>query len=309
MTGNAVNNCRVFDKTFFGMVLTKYIRVGYGLELNVVLSSDEFVAPRAHRVIVQPTLWIPKVIATLMKDIATQDFAFTFGLNGSARNIGLWAHQSVLTHQPVLAALIRKLKVVEGSCSDSEDAAGIKSHHITDYSLESYCCLIRFLYCDVIELKVDLDDFAIGCPPNRPFSLPCKKRPDVEGLFTLESSSSSSTNPNLEEQAEPQRVATWDELFQVADCYQVTKLRQSCLDKIKEALDIATALDVLYGFAYRYPDLKSFVLEFVAKSMDDLYASSSDPFAPYASHPQRHELLSEALSLMFKAKAQTRDRE
>ncbi|KAF9370830.1 hypothetical protein CPB97_002421 [Podila verticillata] len=298
VAGTAVNNHPVNERTYTVLVETESIQVEDHLELDAVLSNDELVNPLPQRVIGTSTAEILKVLASLMKDIATQDFAFTFGLNGSARNIGLWAHQSVLAHQPVLAALIRKLKAVEGSSSDSDLAAGIKSHHITDYSLESYCCLIRFLYCGVIELNVDLGDFAIGSPPNKPFSPSCGNRPKVDRNFASGSSFSSSTDPN--------RVATYSEVFQVADCYQVTKLRQFCMDKIKETLSVSTALDVLYGFAYRYPDLKSFVLEFVAKRMNDLYASNPDPFASYASHPKWQDLQSEALRLTFKAKAQAR---
>ncbi|KAF9378731.1 hypothetical protein CPC16_011154 [Podila verticillata] len=298
VAGTAVNNHPVNDRTYTVLIETESIQVENHLELDAVLSNDELIKPLPQRIIGTSTAEILKVLASLMKDIATQDFAFTFGLNGSARNIGLWAHQSVLAHQPVLAALIRKLKVVEGSCSDSDVAAGIKSHHITDYSLESYCCLIRFLYCGVVELNVDLGDFAIGSPPNKPFSPSSRNRSEVDQKFTSGSSLSSSTDPK--------RIATYSEVFQVADCYQVTKLRQFCMDKIKEALGVSTALDVLYGFAYRYPDLKSFVLEFVAKRMNDLYASNPDPFASYASHPNWHDLRSEVLCLTFKAKAQAR---
>lgn len=124
----------------------------------------------------------------MMKSISTMDMAFTFGVQDGVRNVGLWAQQDVFAQQPVLAALIRKLKAVEGSSSDSELVAGIKSHHVTEYSLESYCVLIRFMYCGVIDLNVDLIDFAIGFPPNKPFSLSCKNRPDIE-LFTCSTSS------------------------------------------------------------------------------------------------------------------------
>lgn len=99
-------------------------------------------------------------------------------------------------------------------------------------------------------------------------------------------------------------VATWKELFQLADCYQVTELRQYCQNKIVKDLGEATSLDVLFGFAYRYSDLKAIVLQNVADNMSSLYAVSQDPLIAYADHPEKFTLLSEALHLMFKAKTQ-----
>ena len=69
-------------------------------------------------------------------------------------------------------------------------------------------------------------------------------------------------------------------------------------------LDISNALDVLFRYAYRYPDLKETALKHVADNLTEMYSKSKDPFSAYAEHPQRHELMSEALHLMFKAKAQ-----
>jgi len=252
----------------------------------------------------------------LMKDLATQDFAFTFGLNGSARNVGLWAHQSILAQKPALARVIEKLKVIEGdTTTDPGSARSVKSTHVTEYTLASYCSLVRYLYTGDIALEIDLSDFAIGYPPNKPFSPSCKNRIDIDILLPLKSSlstdlssgasSSESTAPKLNEPpVESRMVATWNELFKVADCYQVTELRQYCQNKIVKDLGEATSLDVLFGFAYRYSDLKAIVIQNVADNMSSLYAVSQDPLIAYADHPEKFTLLSEALHLMFKAKTQ-----
>ncbi|KAG0098852.1 hypothetical protein BGZ93_010107 [Podila epicladia] len=58
--------------------------------------------------------------------------------------------------------------------AESSVIAGVQSYHVIEFSLESYCRLIRCLYTGTIELKVDLNEFAIGSPPNKPFILPCK---------------------------------------------------------------------------------------------------------------------------------------
>lgn len=242
------------------------------------------------------------ILATMMKNIGTMDMAITFGINGGTRNIGLWTHQQILAQQPSLATLIDKLKVVEGSSSDSEVVAGVKSHHVTDYSLETYCCLVRFLYTGEIKLEVHLEDFAIGCPPNKPFSVSCKERPAVEGLFCI----SEPSTPDVQSETKVAksrsmaRTSSYSELFQLADCFAIKKLRDYCRDRIVVSLEPANALEVLFDYAYRYSDLKASALSVVAKNMDTMYSGDKDPFEPYADHPQCHALLTEALRLKLK---------
>ncbi|KAG0035413.1 hypothetical protein BGZ82_005281 [Podila clonocystis] len=245
---------------------------------------------------------LKEVMSPLLKDISTMNMAFTFGLNGGARNVALWVHQSVLSRQPSIAALIDKLRDVETDPSSPEALSGVKSIHVTEYSLEAYCALVRYLYMNEIQLEVDLDAFAIGCPPNKPLSVSCKSRPAIDGLFA--SQNSSSMNAESDEAAKPRLVTSWSDLFQIADCYQVAKLREYCLDKIVAAMDTSTALDTLYGFAHRYPDLKGVTIQYVADNMSSLYAVSQDPFAAYEGHPERYTLLAEVLHIVFKAKAQ-----
>lgn len=196
--------------------------------------------------------------------------------------------------------MIEKLKVVEGSPSDSAVVAGIKSHHVTDYSLESYCCLVRFLYTGEIDLNMEFDDFAIVSPPNKPFSLSCKERPIFDGLVFTTEPTTSDPNPKVVKEPALARSSSYSELFQLADCYAITKLRQFCRDKVIASLGVSNALDVLFSYAYRYNDLKVEVLSVVAKNMDKLYSSDQDPFEPYAHHPQRHAVLTEALRLKLK---------
>ena len=245
---------------------------------------------------------LKEVMSPLMKDIATMNMAFTFGLHGSARNVALWVHQTVLSRQPRIAALISKLKEVESDPSSPEALYGVKTTHVTEHSLESYCAAIRYIYTSEVKLEVDLEDFAIGSPPNKPLTVSCKNRPLIEGLFSP--NPSSSTSAASDEPVGLRSATTWSELFQIANCYEVTELREYCLDRIVETLDTSTALNVLFGFAYRYPDLKEIVLKYVANNMSSLYTENQDPFAAFDSHPERHSLLAEVLQLVFKAKAQ-----
>ncbi|KAG0076737.1 hypothetical protein BGZ93_000571 [Podila epicladia] len=238
------------------------------------------------------------ILSSLMRDLATTNMAFTFGFNGSARNVALWVHQSVLLHQPYMASLIDKLRNVESS--DDSSISGVKSIHVTEYSLESYCSLIRFLYTGTIDLDVDLEDFAIGCPPNRPYSpIICKKRPPVEGLFAPAAGTGSTKN--LDENEIKRRTA-WPELFQVADCYQIKGLREHCKGKIVASISEENVLEMLFKFGYKYKDLKDVLLQFVADHMDKLFvqAKGDDPFDVFKDHPERYSLLIQALQLKFK---------
>ncbi|KAG0337771.1 hypothetical protein BG000_004998 [Podila horticola] len=205
--------------------------------------------------------------------------ALTFGICGGARNIALWAHRAALDRQPGLAKLISKLRDVEGSSMDSATVCGVQSHHVTEYSLEAYCCLVRFLYTTKIELQVNLDDFAIGYPPTRPFSTACKERPTVDGLFPL----APSVDTEVVSEAETPSILS-------SQHYQ--------------SMNVSNVLDIIFGFAYRFEDLKDLALRYVAENMDKIFAGDDeDPFEQYKNHPEWHTLLAKALKLKFKASA------
>lgn len=295
------NKCPPLVKVDMTAVQVKE-RLEFDILLSTCISTVQILRPKST------VTRLKYVMVSLMDDIATTNMAFTFGYNGSARNIALWAHQSILKQIPTFHSLISKLKDLEGDSSSSGALSSVKTAHVTEYSLEAYCALIRYIYCDTIDLHVNLDHFPIGRAPTKPFSPSCKERLVIDGPFwptvplskRPPSTKPSSDNVNLHHHLD----ATWEELFQLADCYQVEVLRAYCQEQIVEGLDSSTVLDVLFRYAYRYPDLKESVLEFVAGSMTELYAKSKDPFAAYAEHPQRHELMSEALRLVFMAKAQ-----
>ncbi|KAF9210271.1 hypothetical protein BGZ59_009666 [Podila verticillata] len=222
------------------------------------------------------------VLAVLMKDIGTMDVALTFGIKNHHSNIALWVHRSIIAQQPGLSKLIVKLKEVERSSTDSAAIVGVQSYHVTDFSLAAYCRLIRFLYTTEIALEVDLKDFAIGYPPSKPLSLACKRRPDTDRLVPVLG-----------------RGAILRELFQLADCYQVQRLREFCRIQILDLMDEGNALDILFGYAYRYQDLKKEVLKYVASQLDRMFSGAEDPFEVFHSHPERHTLLAEALRIRF----------
>ncbi|KAF9329651.1 hypothetical protein BG006_007295 [Podila minutissima] len=276
------------------------VSIGKNVVFDVILSSNvnSRLNPRNTK---HYSRYGDSAIATLMKDIGTMDMALTFGINGGARNISLWAHRSVLEQQPGLAKLINKLKSVEGSLTDSSMAPGVQSHHVHEYSLEGYCSLIRFLYMGSIQLLVDLDDFAIGCPPTKPLSPSCKQRPAIYDLFspTTLTASSSALDTKTHVTRPLLRTTTFGELFQLADCYEVHDLRAYCRTQILESLTPLNSLEILFGFAYRFDDLKDEVLQYVSHNLAKMYNDGEDPFDKYKDHPERHSFLAEALKLKF----------
>lgn len=272
------------------------VQVKKQLDFDIVLSTAASVnLPSKPNV---EALQSKSITSSLLKDIDTMNMAFTFGYNGHTRNVALWAHQSVLSQQSSLSSLMSKLKDVEGDPSAPEAVSGVKTTHVTEYSLEAYCALVRYLYTTEIKLEINLDDFSIGCPPNKPLSPVCKKRPVVDGLFAPAALPSSTNAPIMD----MKRTTTWQELFSVADCYDVKKLRKYCRGKIVESIDQQNALEVLFQFAYKYEDMRETLLAYVAENMEKLFAGG-DPFEAYKDHPERYALLIQALQIKFGALA------
>lgn len=187
--------------------------------------------------------------------------------------------------------MIDKLKVIEDSSAQSVITAGAMSYHVTEYSLESYCSLIRFLYTGIIDLQVDLNDFAIGALPTKPYSLASKERPAVEGLFTSTPSpgSDAGTDVNATKAWPLVRATTPSEPFRLSDCYQLQDLRAHCRTQILGDMNVSNALDVLFGFANCSEDSKNVVLNFVAENLDKIFGEDDDedPFEKYKDHPPR----------------------
>ncbi|KAG0076736.1 hypothetical protein BGZ93_000570 [Podila epicladia] len=281
----------VFSTPLTASVSMASVQVKQRLDFHIVFSTCPSVAGP----------WKPRDVVktftpSLLKDIATMNMAFTFGFSGAACNVALWAHQSILSQQPSLAALMSKLPDVERGPSSPECVSGVKTTHVTEYSFEAYCALVRYLYTSEISIEIDLNDFAIGCPPVKPLSASCKKLPSVDGLFAPAALPSSSKVPVWD----LKRKTTWHELFAVANCYDVKDLRKYCRDSIVNSITDENVLQILFDFAYKYDDLKETLLDFVAKNMDKLFGQDKDPFEVYKDHPERYALLVKALQLKFK---------
>ncbi|KAG0035347.1 hypothetical protein BGZ82_005305 [Podila clonocystis] len=302
------------------------VKAGGRLEFDIILSTSN----DSKHVSRMPERLVPTnnyILATLMKDINTMDIRFAFGSSRSASKVSLWAHQAVLAHQPALARLIDKLRDIEGESPSPYGKAlsGVVSTHITQYTLESYCCLIRYLYTGAIILDVDLRDFAIGYLPSEPFAVASKTRISVKGLFGTASTPSSRSSASSKGGSKrdlssklssevgspgPNTASTlWKDVFQVADCHDVKELRDYCRDKIIADLCASNVLEILFEFGYRYNDLKEEVLKFLANNIGQMYARDPDPFSAYVDHPHRHALLAEALRPTIPASEVEQDNE
>lgn len=286
------------------------VKAGDRFEFDIILSTSR----DSKHVSSVPERIVPTnhhILDTLMKDINTMDIQFTFGSSSGTANVSLWAHQSVLAHHPALARLIGKLRDVEGDGAGEKAQGEVVSTHITEYTLESYCCLIRYIYTGIINLDVDLSDFAIGYLPSEPIVVSVKRGISVKSLFSTTSSPASSKGGFKRDPSSvpPSEVGSptlkttstlWKDVFQVADCYDVKELRDYCRDKIISALCVSNVLEILFEFAYRYGDMKEEVLKFLADNIGQMYARDLDPFSVYGDHPHRHALLAEALRRRYK---------
>lgn len=165
--------------------------------------------------------------------------------------------------------------------------------------MKAYCCLVRLLYTNKNEAQDNLENFAIGYSPNKPSSIACRERPDVESLFVATTpdidpapGTDAAVTPSLE------RTTTFGDLFQLADCYQVIDLRACCGACIVQSMNLSNALEILFDFAYRYKVLKDVVPMYVVENMDKMYADGKAPFKRYGDRPERHTLLAEVLKLI-----------
>lgn len=203
--------------------------------------------------------------------------------------------QATLAQEPTLAMFIHELKDIGSDDADPAAAAvtGIKSVNVTEYLLENYCCLLRFLYTGEIDLEVSLDDFAIGSPPNKPYTRSSKECPAVEGLFepTLASSSKNVVT-------DFKRQAGWKKLLQLGDCPQIQGLREFCRKKIFASLDRSNTLDIFVDFAYRNGDLRKDVMNFVTGDMKRLLSDGRGLFAAYKDHAVGYAFVVEMLERM-----------
>ncbi|KAI9241238.1 MAG: hypothetical protein BYD32DRAFT_406277 [Podila humilis] len=64
---------------------------------------------------------------------------------------------------------------------------------------------------------------------------------------------------------------------------------------------MSNVLSILFGYAYRFEDLKKELLKYVIKNLAEMYEDDKDPFEDYKDHPERHNILAEILKLKCKA--------
>lgn len=83
----------------------------------------------------------------------------------------------------------------------------------------------------------------------------------------------------------------WKELFELAECYQVFKLREFYHAEIVTSFDKSNAANILFEFAYRHIDLKEQVLSFLSNSVEDFDSGDRDSFTAYKDHSEGYLLL------------------
>ncbi|KAG0006199.1 hypothetical protein BGZ79_006893 [Entomortierella chlamydospora] len=226
-----------------------------------------------------------------MSDIATTDMIFTFPSTAEGRCIGLCAHQAILQKHEKLSALLSKLAEVKVSCSiegsENEYSLPVKMLSIPSFSLEAFCCLIRFLYTGVIDLEVKPDLFSII---------------EVEARQLLPVTRTKEALAQSRSRLSPMKTVSWDELFELADCYGTKNLREYCRQKILASIKKEQVIGMLFKIGRFHKDLKQPMLDYIADHYEELFADSADPFLEHMHDANSHSLFVEALHCYLEGK-------
>ncbi|KAF9114090.1 hypothetical protein BGX27_000143 [Mortierella sp. AM989] len=259
-----------------------------GFDFDIILSArDKLINTPSQLNQTHP--YYHSIMLTFMRDITTTDLVFTFPIadkptptsSNYERCIGLFAHQAVLSKQERFAALLSKLADVTITRNlGLKDTLPIKMLAIHNFSLESFCCLIRFLYTGAIELEVNPIQFSIVSTESRQL-LPFDR--------TKEAIADSGLNLS------GMKKVSWDELFELADCYGISYLREYCRQRILSSMDNEHVIGMLFRLGRLYEDLRQPMLEYIANHFEELFEGGADPFSEHVQHHDSHALLVSAL--------------
>ncbi|KAF9386235.1 hypothetical protein CPB97_003917 [Podila verticillata] len=120
---------------------------------------------------------------------------------------------------------------------------------------------------------------SVTTPPSKSNLSTSRERPVIQGLCSV------TGHPT------PKRGTMWKELFELAECYQVFKLREFYHAEIVTSFDKSNAANILFEFAYRHIDLKEQVLSFLSNSVEDFDSGDRDSFTAYKDHSEGYLLL------------------
>ncbi|KAF9092918.1 hypothetical protein BGX23_003795 [Mortierella sp. AD031] len=166
---------------------------------------------------------------------------------------------------------------------------------VQQYSLATFCALLRFIYTGEIRTTVDLADFVLSTPAdagNKPYGT----------LYHHEEYRDSPLiqwNLQRHYSGGAVKATSYQDLMLVAHHYRLYDLAESCQDMVVLELDTRNICNFLLNVVPVYPQIKEPALEYVMRNRDVLLGGGRDMFADYKDHPDCHKLMVEIMQLMM----------
>ncbi|KAF9099250.1 hypothetical protein BGX29_007232 [Mortierella sp. GBA35] len=276
------------------------------LDFDIVLSTEETMARTPHN----PPTKNHDILPDLLLDSRSVDVCFVFPSDDSYPNVGLWAHQLVLErasildqalfddHSSSMAELNNKLTELTEQLSKNNKLTELTEtivYPVQQYSLATFCALLRFIYTGEIRATVDLADFVLSTPANagnKPYGT----------LYHHEEYRDSPLiqwNPQGHYSGAVVKATSYQDLMLVAHHYRLYDLAESCRDLVVLELDARNICNFLLNVVPVYPQIKEPALEYVMRNRDVLLGGGRDMFADYKGHPDCHKLMVEIMQLMM----------
>ncbi|KAF9110183.1 hypothetical protein BGX27_006697 [Mortierella sp. AM989] len=149
------------------------------------------------------------------------------------------------------------------SSSFAEGGPGVKTIKIRDTDVQCFRLLIEYLYLGRL------------------------------GLFSIPRT--------LTEDEAKDSLPTWEDVYLIADRYNVVDLRRMAATRILSGLSTSWAIPFLFRTAYLFDDLRSSVVKFIVQN-NMAEVTGKDSLAKYYDHPECSSILTDLLAVLWKIK-------
>ncbi|KAF8917740.1 hypothetical protein BGZ58_005027, partial [Dissophora ornata] len=165
---------------------------------------------------------------------------------------------------------------------------------VENFSLATFCVMLRYIYTGEIDLSADTALHAIST---------------TESTLVLQNITSRSRefvrwNPLDMDSPWKFKDVTWEELLLASHAYGVTDLQACCEEAVISAMNASNAVKRLFDLGSHFEAVQESALAFIVNNMDAMLDSSKGPFAPYKNHPDFYEY---AIELMRRKTARCVD--
>ncbi|KAG0257861.1 hypothetical protein BG011_003714 [Mortierella polycephala] len=227
------------------------------------------------------------IMKILLGDIHSVDIQFIFSKDKTYSNIGLWAHRSILSRHKSFADLIEKTIKSRGG---NGTEPGFLTIHIDNFTLATFCCLLRYLYTGEIGHSIDSSQFAFSTLD--PAAVVVR---DASSGCVKDNVKWSPLEPTSSWQLKDVR---WTELLFLSDHFGITSLRNQCKDNVIESIDDRNVIEILFEVGCSFEGVKAAGLDYVADNKESLFKDGNDPFEEYRCRKECYTLMVEVMKRM-----------